>query len=308
MSEQIIVPSVGLKSQPANGGPNVAVLRAGDLFTERESGWVYGTDAAGHLGYVLRGALGPVGPSGLALPGELPGWRQIFADDFTQPVALGRFPDDVATRWAAYPPGWQDTSTHGTYRPDTVLEVSTHCLRWHLHTAGGQIAVATPMPIIGPRISQAGAAYDHYASGQLYGRVAVCARSDSLPGYKTAFMLWPDSKVWPRDGEIDFPESNLDASRVGAYMHRQGGTGPSDQDAYGAPCDRTQWHVYVTEWRKDNLTFLLDGAVIGHSTARVPNTPMHVNLQAETALSGPLPDPAAAGMIEVDWVAVYTPA
>jgi hypothetical protein len=32
-------------------------------------------------------------------------------------------------------------------------------------------------------------------------------KTDSMHGYKGAWLLWPASEVWPRDGEIDFPEA-----------------------------------------------------------------------------------------------------
>ena len=41
--------------------------------------------------------------------------------------------------------------------------------------------------------------------GQLYGRYEVRFRSDEIPGYKLAFLLWPDTNNWA-EGEIDFPE------------------------------------------------------------------------------------------------------
>jgi len=42
--------------------------------------------------------------------------------------------------------------------------------------------------------------------GLLYGRYAIHFKADPVPGYKTSWLLWPDSEKWPQDGEIDFPE------------------------------------------------------------------------------------------------------
>jgi hypothetical protein len=39
--------------------------------------------------------------------------------------------------------------------------------------------------------------------GQLYGRYSVRFRSDSIPGYKIAWLLWPTSENWVQ-GEVDF--------------------------------------------------------------------------------------------------------
>ena len=66
---------------------------------------------------------------------------------------------------------------------------------------------------------------------QLFGRYEVRFRADATDGYKLAWRLWPKSGVWPRDGEIDFPEGDLVGS-IGPFMHRQNGTTGNDQDPY----------------------------------------------------------------------------
>ena len=86
-------------------------------------------------------------PSGQTMPvGNLPGWRQAFADDFRTAVPLGRFPAAVAQRWWAYPTSYHDTSNHGTYDPGRTTRVSGGLLRIHLHTAGGRARVSAPRP------------------------------------------------------------------------------------------------------------------------------------------------------------------
>ena len=245
---------------------------------------------------VARPSIAALAPSGQAVPGgDLPGWKQIFADDFTTDVPLGSFPSAVAGRWGGYPHPAKDTSHNGTYWPEKVVSVHDSVMDLYLHTEGGIHAVSAPQPRLFPGLSA--------ARGQLYGRYAVRFRSDPLPGYKIAWMLWPDSGVWPRDGEIDFPEANLDSTMC-AYMHRLGGGGGSDQDAYCTASTYTQWHTAVIEWTPSSLTFVLDGAVIGRSTSRIPNTPMHWVLQTETSLTT-APSDTAAGHVQIDWVAVY---
>ena len=63
-------------------------------------------------------------------------------------------------------------------------------------------------------------------------------------GYKTAWLLWPRSEVWPRDGEIDFPEGDLD-STIHGFVHRQGATSGSDQYAVSTSATYTSWHTAV---------------------------------------------------------------
>src|SRR6202011_4757673 len=181
----------------------------------------------------------------------LPGWRQVFRDDFTTDVPPGSFPGALAGRWGAYPYPAKDTHS-GTYWPQKVISVHDGVMDLNLHTENGVHLSAAPSPIIpgaGP--------------GMLYGRYAVRFRADPLPGYKTAWLLWPDSGVWPRDGEIDFPEAGLD-DPICAFMHRLGGGG---QDVYCSGATYPTWHTAVIEWTPQRLTFILDDRVVGSSTS-----------------------------------------
>jgi beta-glucanase (GH16 family) len=239
-------------------------------------------------------------PSGQVMPlGDIPHWRQVFADDFTQPVPLGSFPKAVGSRWDAYQDGWHDTSRNGTYMPSQVLSQHDGLLDMYIHSAGGQHLVSAPVPKIPGAPGKEG--------GLLYGRYAVRFKADPVPGYKTAWLLWPDSETWPNDGEIDFPEGNLGEQMCG-FVHPQGGRSGRDQSVYCNGTTYTDWHTAVTEWTPSGVTFYLDGQVMGQATSRIPNTPMHLVLQTETNLDGYAPSPDAAGHVLIDWVAVYTPA
>jgi Glycosyl hydrolases family 16 len=252
------------------------------------------------------------GPSGAAMPtGNLPGWNQVFSDDFTTDVPLGSFsgctdgatvmtsncsglPASVSSQLWAYPDGWKDTSGNGTYAPSQVLSIHGGELDYNIHSSNGSSLVSAVVPKIpgGPN-----------GNGLQYGAYAIRFRSDSLPGYKTAFMLWPDSNTWPLDGEVDFPEGNLDGT-MNAYMHQQGATSGSQQSAYSTNASYTSWHTAVIEWTPTSCRFILDGQVVGNSVSLVPNTPMHWVLQAETALTGQ-PASSVAGHLDIDWIAAY---
>jgi hypothetical protein len=252
----------------------------------------------------------PSNPSGQSMPNsDLPGWRLIFNDDFTTDVPIGSFPAAVSTRWTAYPwgppPDWHDTSGNGFYNPQRVLSVGGSVLNMDIHTEniGGTNyrLVAAPAPIL-PGLAP--------FRGQLYGRYAVRWRADVLPLYKVAWLLWPDSDTWPRDGEIDFPEGSLSGTdTISAFMHRMNGTGGSDQDAYftSTKVAGSGWHTSIIEWSANRCAYILDGVTIGVSTSRVPNTPMHWILQTETSLSGVMPDASTRGNVQVDWVAIWAP-
>ncbi|MDI1464714.1 malectin domain-containing carbohydrate-binding protein [Catellatospora sp. KI3] len=235
-------------------------------------------------------------PSAEAMPvGDLAGWRQIFADNFATPAAVGSFPGTAYNgTWRVYPDGWSDTSHHGTYYPSKVLSVADGVLKMHLHTENGVHMVANPIPKL-PGLS----------NGQTYGRYSVRFKADSIAGYKTAWLLWPDSEVWPGDGEIDFPEGNLNGT-ISAFMHFADPAG--GQNGYSTSATYTSWHTATTEWSPGKVTFLLDDVVVGTSTTKVPSKPMHYMLQTETCLGSCTTPDSSTGDVLVDWVVVYAKA
>jgi hypothetical protein len=226
-------------------------------------------------------------PNGLPV-GNLPGWTQVFADDFTRDAPLGSFLTTYAADWSAYPSPWKDTSGNGVYDPARTLSVHDSALDIYVHTENGVHYVSAPTPRL-PTMT--------------YGRYSVRFRADAVAGYKTAWLLWPDDNQWPVHGEIDFPEGNLDRT-ISAFAHWANPTG--GQDAYPTTTTYADWHTATTEWTPTGITFYLDGVVIGHSTTLVPSRPMHWVLQTETQLAGGPPSDFAAGHVLVDWVTAYT--
>ncbi|WP_112238894.1 ricin-type beta-trefoil lectin domain protein [Kribbella monticola] len=257
--------------------------------------WVYTCDAGPAQ---LWSVPNPSDSSGQSMPiGDLPGWRQVFTDNFATTVPLGQFPAAVSAKWGAYPDGWKDTSKNGTYYPSKVITQSGGLMNLYLHTENGIHMVSAPVPKIQGATGSGG--------GLLYGRYAVRFRADPVAGYKTAWLLWPDSEQWA-DGEIDFPEGDL-TGHVEAFMHHRGS--PLDQDKYPTQAAYGTWHTAITEWTPQAVRFILDGAVIGTSTnpAFIPNTHMHWVLQTETRTAGGPPADTDAGNVQIDWVAAYVP-
>jgi beta-glucanase (GH16 family) len=128
-------------------------------------------------------------------------------------------------------------------------------------------------------------------------------KSDALKGFKTAWLLWPDSGLWPQDGEIDFPEEDL-AATFYAAAHRTG-TNKFAVDIFQSGASFTAWHTATIEWTPSSVEFFLDGASIGVSTIGVPDKPMHYILQTESCLTG-CPLPETRGHLSVDWVAIWS--
>jgi beta-glucanase (GH16 family) len=233
----------------------------------------------------------PSSPSGEAMPiGDLPGWKQAYTQDFTTNVALGNFPGVYKGSVGAYPDGWKDTSKNGTYYPTKVHSVSGGVLDWFIRTENGLHLVSAPTPEIP-------------ASARTYGRYAVRFRADPVPGYKTAWLLWPDSDNWS-EGEIDFPEGGLNG-RISGFSHCAGPNPQNNCLAVSTDKTYTSWHTAIIEWIPGRVTFILDGIQVGTTTNSVPSTPMHWVLQTETNLSSTPPPDSAAGHVQVDWIAAW---
>jgi hypothetical protein len=250
-------------------------------------------------------------PSGAAMPtGNLPGWKEVFSDNFTTSVPVGSFsgcrvgrtimssscaglPASVSSKLFAYPDGWPDHHS-GQYMPSQVLSIHDDMLDYYLHTTNGVHEVAAVVPKIPGGVT---------GNGLRYGAYAVRFKAQSISGYKTAFLLWPDSEIWPADGEIDFPEGDLDGD-IDAAMHMMGGTSMDSQTPYPTKVSYSSWHTAVIEWTPTRCRFILDGRVIGTSISLIPSTAMHWVLQAET-VRGAAPADSVSGHIYVAWIAAY---
>lgn len=230
-------------------------------------------------------------PSGISAPlGDLPGWKQVFVDDFTTAAPLGTFLTSPAykDKWTSYN-GYADTSGVGLYAPDRVLSVSDGALDMYLHAENGRALGAAPIPL-----------FDGKWSGQTYGRFSVRFRADPLPGYGAGWLLWPNSDNW-NEGEIDFPEGDLD-KQFWAHNHCLGNPEQScwSKDTHTA---FTGWHTATIEWVPGAVTFFLDGVSLGTSN-QAPSTRMHLVLQ--TATTGVQPAANTAGHVQIDWVSIWT--
>lgn len=233
---------------------------------------------------------GPDAPSGVPMPvADLPGWRLVLADDFTTDVAPGAFPGPAyADRWTAYD-GFTDTSGLGVYSA-AAISVRDGMLELDLRTVAGQPVSAAPVPLL-----------DGTWGGSRYARVSVRFRADPVPGYKAAWLLWPDSDDWD-EGEINFPEGHLDGT-FWAFNHCLGDPvrlcfARDTHTRFDA------WHTATIEWLPEGVTFLLDGRVVGRSDVS-PTTPMHWVLQTETVEGGP--GPQDSGRVQIDWVTIHVP-
>lgn len=227
-------------------------------------------------------------PSGEAAPqGDLPGWSQIFVDDFDESVEQGGFPGPYSDSWLAYD-GFTDTADVGTYRASAV-SAADGVLSLGVSTHGDEVTSSAVVPLV-----------DGLWGGQTYGRYSVRLRADPVPGYSAAFLLWSDDNDW-NDGEVDFPEGHLDKN-VRAYNHTPGN--PSENSfARRTAVPFTDWHTYTIDWTPDEIAFSIDGVTIGTTSHDIPTAKLHWVMQIETTKTTP-PD-GAEGAVQVDWATIY---
>jgi hypothetical protein len=247
----------------------------------------------------------PVSPSGVSIPiGDLPGWHQTFADDFTIDAPLGSwgtsnsnavvYTGDHGGKWIEYPDGWPSTYSAGKpgYQPAQVLSVHNGILDFHLHQYNGLPSGANPTPLV-----------TGTSKYQTYGRYDIRMRADTgLTDYHAALLLWPNSDANGGCAESDFPEGSL-AGTVSAFAHNSTTcSNYSVQDVFNTSTRfDSGWHTYTQEWSPGSRKYYIDGTLIGQSTTRVWSQDERWQLQIEPKGTG-----ASNGHVTVDWVTAYS--
>jgi beta-glucanase (GH16 family) len=224
--------------------------------------------------------------------GNIPGWRQVFTDDFS-----GRTLD--ASKWRLYwgkpggdPAGWFDPR-HVTVS-NGMLVISAYRDR----RDGGKWAT-------GGLSSSPGLV-------QTYGKYLVRFRLDPGIGVGHAALLMPANNSWPP--EIDFSEDN-GSGRTGTLATLHYGKQDTHQDAYLAGVNLTQWHTLGVEWSPGKLQYTIDGRIWKTMAgSAVPALPMVLDLQTQTwpcsGTWGRCPNASTPRVVKmyVDWVVAYAPA
>ncbi len=236
-------------------------------------------------------------PSGVPPPrGDLPGWRQVFVDDFTG--------SSLSNAWFQYDglPG----SDHGGWWSPSHDIVSGGELR--LTTSPDRAVCTSAVGCRAVNNEVSGGLKMRF--GQTYGKYLVRLRAKNAHGVPIVALLWPQTNQWPP--EIDFVEDNGASPRVlnTATVHY----GSSDtQIARTLRLNFALWHTLGVEWSPGSVRYTIDGRVWATVVnAHVPSIPMALALQAETFACDPLsweqcPNASTPRRTEfdIDWVAVY---
>lgn len=217
---------------------------------------------------------------GTALPiGDEAGWTQNLAEDFNTDAATGSFQDTYANSWCGYEEG-----TGGKYFNDALI--SAHDGMMDIALNGTQGAAGS----FGP---------PETCWGATYGKYSIKFKAEGAEGNGTAMMVWPSSDVWG-DGEIDFPEGNLDGT-FSAYHHPLNCSDCSSSVSADSGTTFADWHVATTEWSPEGVNYYVDGELIMSNTEDNPSTDHRWTIQV-----APVEDNAQPGHLLIDWVSSYS--
>ena len=268
------------------------------------AGLVIGSMALAISALTLVSATSASSPSGQALPGQIPGWTQTFADDFTSPSTLSNY--QVYGDFGASPDG------------------SGSCFSAnHVAVTGGELVVRgykDPAAVAangctGDTNQLVTGGVKLTANSQTYGKYEVRMRVDNGQGVSLVALLWPTTDTWPP--EIDFTEDNGAAPRTLDTATEHWGIATNfSQINDRLAVDLTQWHTVGVEWTPGKIVYTMDGVPWATETnANVSDVPMQLAFQTQAWQCGNnsweqcanSSTPAEVDM-GVDWIAVYAPA
>jgi beta-glucanase (GH16 family) len=229
-------------------------------------------------------------PSGVPIPrGDLPGWHQTFAEDFTGTEVNRK-------NWYVF---------DGQPLGDPAAQFVSS----NISVADGMVTIgASPMNTARGPIYASGGMSNVVNFSQGYGRYEVRFRMDRGWGIAYALLLWPsDNKSKP---EIDFAEDNGKVRAMTSATSHPIGPGETHSEVGG---DFTRWHTAEVVWSAGKLTYSIDGKVWSTMTGiSVPkSTPMSISLQTQSHECGntweACPDDTTPSKVnlQVDWVTAY---
>ena len=228
-----------------------------------------------------------------AMPtGNIPGWTQVFTDDFSG-SSLN------PANWYTYAPSQPGGDPGAWFLPS------------HVTVSGGDLVIAAYRDPLDGELWTSGGVTSEPGLVQTYGKYLVRFRFPAGHGIAHGLMLLPADSPGPP--EIDFSEDNGEGRNIDtATLHY----GPGEEDEHvTVATDLTQWHTLGVEWTKEKLIYTLDGHEWGRMEgSKVPSTPMALDIQTQAWMCGvnaweacPGSSTPATTDLYVDWVVAYRP-
>jgi beta-glucanase (GH16 family) len=160
---------------------------------------------------------------------------------------------------------------------------------------------------------------DHFSASTTIPKVRFAARLKLAAGDGMWPAFWSYGDPWPTQGEIDILEArgNVPNQYQTAYYYGKR-SGVNLVRASATVITTTSslmdcWHVYEVIWTKDALVFLLDGKEVDRKTSRyVPSLfgkKQRITLNLAVGgvfFPGILPSSVQPGIMQADWVKVFT--
>ena len=141
-------------------------------------------------------------------------------------------------------------------------------------------------------------------ANQKYGRWEIRAAGSGDNEYHLVSLLWPDSRNWPCDGEVDYAETAGNWNEIKFFHHY---SCSNSQTSATKALDVSQFHNYAVDWSPNGMVGYIDGVkwFEDNNPEHQPPGPMHQTLQLDW-----FPDSSAngPGEMRVDWVRVYAAA
>ncbi|MEU6674811.1 hypothetical protein [Streptomyces sp. NPDC046925] len=294
----------------------------------RRTALITGTAGAAVLAALSLAPGADGAPSPHAMPkGDLPGWEQIYAENFNSavaaPVRVGQvsgcnhyadtpraYCSGLSGKWRetlwAYPSGWEDTAKSGndgntgapfggTYEPHKTVSIGkgydgTGALRVSMYrpAGGGDNVVGTVVP----------KKCMDMKDGRYSARVKV-TKAD--PGFKSAWLRYEGGGA-----EVDYPEvDDYRGGNVAMFSHGRGAEWNVQTRAV-----MTTAHTYTWERRGSTVTVYLDGKKLrsGPTTLTTSSWIWQNESRIERDRSksnGGYALPGAKAVIEVSWATCY---
>jgi beta-glucanase (GH16 family) len=139
-----------------------------------------------------------------------------------------------------------------------------------------------------------------------YGLYEFRVRTEPDPTHNMsgAVLTWPQSGIWPFDGENDIYETGTYDPRTPFFSFIHYGATATTQRSYRHLADANQWHTMAMDWSPSAIMIYRDGALVWTITdpTQIPDVPHHLCIQLDALGTGKLTQRVR---MAVDWVRIF---